>query len=151
MWQIEISKLDLVWRQFWNSEIRKFLTKQPVFLKCLMSTRCKTTSVSIYFCSFFVLILLNLLDSEAIKIENWLWCQKFLLFRIPETPLNQILLAYFYLSDSNYFSHFNMRYPVVRMQMKTEAWFHLNCVLAQACRPWGCRGCHGTPIFWQIS
>ena len=21
----------------------------------------------------------------------------------------------------------------------------------QACCPWGCRGCHGTPRFWQIS
>ena len=21
----------------------------------------------------------------------------------------------------------------------------------QACRPWGCRGCNGTPRFWQIS
>ena len=21
----------------------------------------------------------------------------------------------------------------------------------QACRPWGCRGCHGTPRFWQSS
>ena len=21
----------------------------------------------------------------------------------------------------------------------------------QACRPWGCQGCHGTPRFWQIS
>ena len=65
VWQMEIFNLDLVWRQFWNSEIRKFLAKQPVFMQCLLSAicwaRCKTTSVSIYFCSFFVLILLNLL------------------------------------------------------------------------------------------
>ena len=140
------------------------MRKQPVFLKCLMSAicwaRCKTTSVSIYFCSFFVLVLLNLLhkllshlgffqEKKYAKLgkrnwnwgwlicglidgaqwvfhENWLWCQNFPLFRIPEPPTNQILLAYFYLSDSNYFSHFNMRCPVVRIQMKTEAWFHLN-------------------------
>ena len=24
-------------------------------------------------------------------------------------------------------------------------------ISTQACRPWWCRGCHGTPIFWQIS
>ena len=23
--------------------------------------------------------------------------------------------------------------------------------ILQGCRPWGCRGCHGTPRFWQIS
>ena len=170
MWQIEISKLDLVWRQFWNSEIRKFLRKQPVFLKCLMSAicwaRCKTTSVSIYFCSFLVLVLLNLLhkllshlglfqEKKYAKLEknlaktnwnwgwlisglidiaqwafheNWLWYQKFPLFWISEPPSKQILLAYFYLSDWNYFPHFNMRCPVVRIQLKTEAWFHLNFV-----------------------
>ena len=28
---------------------------------------------------------------------------------------------------------------------------HIRLVHTQACRPWGCRGYHGTPRFWQIS
>ena len=38
-----------------------------------------------------------------------------LCLRIPEPPSNRIWLAYFYLADSNYFSHFIVRYPVVML------------------------------------
>ena len=27
----------------------------------------------------------------------------------------------------------------------------VEAVINQACCPWRCRGCHGTPRFWQIS
>ena len=94
LWQIEISKPDLVWRWFWNSEIRYFFASQPVFMKSLLSalysalywTRCKSPQV--------------------------LWCQKISNPRIPEPFSNQSWLAYFYLSEPIYFCNFVMADPV---------------------------------------
>ena len=41
---------------------------------------------------------------------------------------------------------------VVGPKMSTfcQRLYHINCQ-RQACRPWVCRVCHGTPSFWQIS
>ena len=52
------------------------------------------------------------------------------------------ILIYFYI---------NQGIVVIFWFLFFEIFQNLINVVSQDCRPWGCRGCHGTPRFWQIS
>jgi hypothetical protein len=49
-------------------------------------------------------------------------------------------------------SQFEGLMVLVLTKASYESWeAQLTCFNSQACRPWVCRVCHGTPRFWQIS
>ena len=97
LWQIEIYKQDLVWRWFWNPEIRYFLVSQPVFMKCLLS--------ALYWTQVFFRLLSFCLNFVQFFFCFWAYMTKSLLRRTFHSMMPTFSL---YLSDFTTFSYIHV-------------------------------------------